>query len=205
MKKHSNVFLVSFHVFFFVVSSFLFVGQGFAALVLDQSSDSYSGALNSFWPWQQEVTVGVTGELVGISLYFYPNAYHYGPGGIILDLFRGSGWHTGASDYSAPVSAPSSAGWLYINVSASNLFFNEADQFVIGSKWDNGQYPPLLGGSTPGAYPGGQLYESGAPFTNWDLAFRTYVEPAPVPIPGALWLLGSGLMSLWGIRRKVRR
>jgi hypothetical protein len=30
------------------------------------------------------------------------------------------------------------------------------------------------------------------------------LQPAPVPIPGAVWLLGSGLIGLIGIRRKFR-
>jgi len=32
----------------------------------------------------------------------------------------------------------------------------------------------------------------------------SYATPAPVPIPGAVWLLGSGLIGLAGIRRKRR-
>ncbi len=30
------------------------------------------------------------------------------------------------------------------------------------------------------------------------------VEPKPVPLPGAVWLLGTGLMGLIGLRRKLR-
>lgn len=37
------------------------------------------------------------------------------------------------------------------------------------------------------------FYNSGISFT---------VETAPVPIPGAVWLLGSGLLGFFGIRRK---
>jgi hypothetical protein len=183
MKKHSKFSLVSFHVSLFVISCFVFVGQGFAAPVLDQSCDISGAGLNSFWTWQQEVTVGVNGELVGISLYFYPNSNGSG-GGIIIDLYKGSGWQTGASDYSAPVLSPTSEGWSYIDVSGSNLTFNIGDRFVIGTKWDTSQYPPMLGANNSNAYPGGQLYESGTTWTNWDLAFQTYIEPAPVPIPG---------------------
>jgi len=27
---------------------------------------------------------------------------------------------------------------------------------------------------------------------------------SPVPIPGAIWILGSGLLGLLGVRRKIR-
>ncbi len=30
------------------------------------------------------------------------------------------------------------------------------------------------------------------------------INPDPVPLPGAAWLLGSGLVATWGIRRKTR-
>ena len=38
---------------------------------------------------------------------------------------------------------------------------------------------------------------------NTDMRFETYMDP--VPIPGALWLLGSGLVGLIGIRRKMSK
>ncbi len=40
-----------------------------------------------------------------------------------------------------------------------------------------------------------------------DANFRPYLEitTAPVPIPGALWLLGSGLLGLVALRRRMKR
>ncbi len=35
-----------------------------------------------------------------------------------------------------------------------------------------------------------------------DLAFQ--LNGSPVPIPAAVWLLGSGLIGLAGVRRKIR-
>ena len=37
----------------------------------------------------------------------------------------------------------------------------------------------------------------------WDYALAWQMNAAPVPIPGAVWLLGSALMALAGIKRKV--
>lgn len=37
-----------------------------------------------------------------------------------------------------------------------------------------------------------------------EASFNLTVPPSATPIPGAIWLLGSGLIGLMGIRRKVR-
>jgi hypothetical protein len=42
------------------------------------------------------------------------------------------------------------------------------------------------------------LMDSGA----WTIATLDTPFTAPVPIPGAVWLLGSGLLALIGIRRR---
>lgn len=41
---------------------------------------------------------------------------------------------------------------------------------------------------------------------NWDKSSdaNILVQGAPVPIPGALWLLGSGLLGLIGLRRRIK-
>lgn len=44
-------------------------------------------------------------------------------------------------------------------------------------------------------------------FENGTAAFRPYLDitaPAPVPIPAAAWLFGSGLLGLIGFKRKIR-
>ena len=56
--------------------------------------------------------------------------------------------------------------------------------------------------------------EGGTMSHNWyskeysdDSSLRPYLKitTSPIPIPGALWLLGSGLISLLGVRRKLKK
>ena len=38
---------------------------------------------------------------------------------------------------------------------------------------------------------------------SWSAEIDAVADVAPVPIPAALWLLGSGLLGLIGIRRNI--
>jgi hypothetical protein len=52
--------------------------------------------------------------------------------------------------------------------------------------------------------PGGWIHH---PDIEPNYAFRVWVEveeTSPVPIPGAIYLLGSGLLGLVGIRKKIK-
>jgi hypothetical protein len=58
-------------------------------------------------------------------------------------------------------------------------------------------------------YPDGQvyaLYDLHAE-PNLDVAFRTYYDDSftPTPLPGTAWLLGSGLVGLIGLRRRMKK
>jgi len=44
------------------------------------------------------------------------------------------------------------------------------------------------------------IYDGSLTLTNSNLTID--YTPAPVPIPAAVWLFGTGLLGLWGIRRK---
>jgi hypothetical protein len=42
--------------------------------------------------------------------------------------------------------------------------------------------------------------------SNWpSLVITTEERPSPVPIPAAVWLFGTGLLALFGVRRKIRK
>ena len=51
-------------------------------------------------------------------------------------------------------------------------------------------------------YPAGNYIENGNSWSSCDLQFRTYTDTAAVPIPGAIWLLGSGILGLVGLRKR---
>jgi hypothetical protein len=42
-----------------------------------------------------------------------------------------------------------------------------------------------------------------AEFSNIKIDMHEITTPSPVPIPGAVWLLGSGLVGLIGVKRKI--
>jgi hypothetical protein len=64
-------------------------------------------------------------------------------------------------------------------------------------------YPSGVGVASGNPYADGAWIFQGDPQSSNDLPFRTYYDDtAVVPIPGAVWLLGSGLLGLIGIRRR---
>lgn len=165
-----------------------------AGLILDQTQEGTNASFNadaSSLEWQQSIAVGVAGLLAQIDIYvaaagsstFYVNA--------------GSPWQNDAHDFVLNFSTKST-GWHSIDVSAAGLIFNVGDVFVFG--WDNtdgglwvgGQF---IDGGDP--YPAGELWLNQNEFLpGWELAFRSWVIPAP---SGLALLLCAGL---FGSRRR---
>lgn len=87
--------------------------------------------------------------------------------------------------------SPGAAGDDYYGV-AVDPYNNPEDGFM---RFLNILYDPWGGGWTENS----TLW-----LTDWvsERGFYIYSEPVVVPIPGAAWLLGSGLLAIWGFRKK---
>jgi hypothetical protein len=154
------------------------------------------------YSWQQEVTVGVRGYLVGIDLYWFVSPQP--PNNNVLDISinRGSAWQSDSNDFEKVVIFCVPNGWNHINVSPAALYFMPGDQFVIGV--NNPYNNTMLGGSSDDEYPAGDLFLGGQNYATgrFDLAFRTYMKTTPIPEPSTMLLLASGLIGLVGYGRK---
>ena len=120
-------------------------------------------------------------------------ANHNLPGEILLsESFLSSAPGQETWQGPAPFSLLLTAGsyWLCFEVPATSIFF--------GTMKDNAVYP--LADAEYAYSPGTGTYFSYLP--NMGTGFRVYGDAAPVPVPGAVWLMGSGLVGLIGLRRK---
>lgn len=176
------------------------VSSAAAAPVIDQQASNLgiSGYLGS--GWQQSVTVGLTGQLVGLEIYVS------GAGSGTVSLFSGGAWQGGTALGSDTVTS-AAGGWTYIDLTAENLYFALGDVFSFAPSVSTS----LTGSSeNAGAYGGGlAVFKDGSSLLytggEYDLAFRTYVEAAAaIPEPGGIALVGLGLGCLAFARKRKK-
>jgi hypothetical protein len=140
------------------------------------------------------------GDPVQVSFYWEAEAWTSSGTSARLDGgFAGDTIAITMNDCPAPESFdPAKAVWTYdgIILDAEDGFYDAADGYFSAAIGD------IVG-----------IHMDASVELNWydeadDLEAEAYqslsleVNPAPVPAPGALWLLGSGLCGLWAIKRK---
>lgn len=176
---------------FIVYGNAFFVGNGYVADDTDHGSYTLTGGIFS-----EPVLVSVSQD--GENWYTYDS----GPYGDTLyptnpwvwdqDLYdtTGNGWTAQENDYTKPVDPSLTLAELTTGTSADAMALYDGSAGGTGfdlaeSGYDWIQYVKFEGVA---GICGGEV--------------DAIADVAPVPVPGAVWLLGSGLIGLLGMRRK---
>ncbi len=200
MKRNNAMRLIT-YVLLIVLT---FVCSSLGESVLDQVQTTIGGeiSVDDLLNWQQEVTVGVTGRLVGIEIYNRTD----NPGNSMEFFVNvGAGWQTDPHDFETIVTLTPWDEWYYIDVSSANIIMNAGEKFAIGvahgENYDAEGNPMevRLGISGGELYSGGGLklnhyvimdpdeYNDYGEIYGYDLSFRTYVDTLP-SVTGGGWI-----------------
>lgn len=211
----------------------LAAGTGSALPVLDQQNVSAGGGSTSFGVFTavipgvgtlvtsqtvyQTFTVGIAGLLTQIDVEVGNSTDPTPIEPIDLALTATSGGVPTASLASASLAPPALGETVFRSADLSGAGISVTVGQVLAirlSSTTSGGYQWFQSGDT---YPGGLQFVEHIPpptvggdpltaFPDTDMAFRTFVDPAPVPEPGTLLLLGSGLGSFGAVAwRRHRR
>ena len=198
-----------------LILPFLALAGSAQAGVIDQSNPQTYTGLATFVEFQQQVTDGIGGLLVGVELYTAASPPDQDPAVHELDTVSigvGSGFFAGA--FSFTTQAWIEPGGTYIDTSAAGIFLTPGERFVIDVTDPQSGTCCNLGGAYR-VYSGGDLFgKQGSTITDnsispgISMAFETFMDPnaAPpepgTPEPGTLALFGSGILGVVWVRRR---
>lgn len=174
-----------------------FVVSAQASNILDQNNPPLNVGLNDGLEWQQQITVGIPGELAGIVLYTWS-----GNDTDTVKIGVGDAYYTGQWAFTGTATITPSG--TFIDTTGAGIFLNLGQHFVIDVSGGPGCCN-LAGSTIP--YSGGDLWLNinGTHYDytqlyGYSLGFQTYMTPEP----GTLVFLGTGVLGLAGVlRRKI--
>ena len=123
-----------------VIAVLLARGGPASAAIIDQQNGPGNTSFNGSagFNWEQGVTAGITGQLVGVDIWDNSAT------STTLTINRGSPWQSDANDFSQTISTTPGT-WTHVDLSSANLQFTAGDQFSIGLI---GLFPSSFNGSS---------------------------------------------------------
>jgi hypothetical protein len=176
------------------------------AFIDQDTGKTLSGILNvdtSTSIWQQRVTAGAHGLLVGIDVLPQRGSFNPPTESFLFFVNSGPPWQTGAHDFQTVVTfnaQDTSQPWIYVDVRQAGIRLQPGDQFSWGaSALGDGawlfQHHQL-------DYPRGELWRNGSVFvlsgSDSDMPFRTHML---VPEPTTLTMMLLTCLAAF-VRRK---
>ena len=188
-------------VFLYVVLLILgFVRMSKASLTIVGDGDYVYDDIAKIWWWANLETFTNSGDIL---LNNYDNQISY------IEDELGDGWHMAKRDEIEGLATNSGQDIIgsFIpsrNIGSSELYYGRYDLIFPGP--DDKHYCAFITGNSG---------EASTFFIDWwrekdakaghDINAWVCTETNPVPIPGAVWLLGSGLIGIVGVRRKIKK
>jgi len=148
-------------------------------------------------PWGIDLNTNISGSAnFTPDIYYAPDPYYVddvnGDGGSLEVIIYGSinTLTFGSNDTDREFGKP----FLYLEDPTNNLLAIDLDEY-FGSGSDY-FFTPEIGGTATYDF---EIKDD----VSWYV--RGTFDFTPIPIPGAVWLLGSGLVGLMGLRRRFRK